>query len=79
MTETPTVLVTPRLARLRAVLELPPRSCRPLLYVPEAHQALDPDDDLVHLVLEATQQFESELGHPGAVLVATTAGIWQLR
>lgn len=79
MTETPTVLVTTDLQRLRAVLELPPRSCRPLLYVPEAHQALDPDDDLVDLILRATTQFESELGLPGAVIVATTAGIWQLR
>jgi hypothetical protein len=79
VTETPTVLVTTDLARLRAVLELPPGSCRPLLYVPEAHQALEPDDDVVDVIRRAIERFESELGHPGAVVIATTAGIWQLR
>jgi hypothetical protein len=73
------VLVTPGLGRLRAVLELPPRSCRPLLYVPEAHQGLDPGDDVVDVIRRAIERFESELGRPGAVVVATTAGTWQLR
>jgi len=79
MTQTPRVLLTAGLGRLRTVLSLPPDSCRPVLYVPEAHVSLDAGDEVVALIEEAAGRYENELARPGAIVVATTAGTWQLR